>query len=254
MFKRTLILSFVAMSILAGSCKSIRNTGSDKKLVKSKEVNIDLLTEIVKSKNISNNGFIIRKAKIELDSKSFSGNFSLNAKVREDGKFVASVRGPLGIEVIRVYCDEDSIFIINRFDHTISAGRRNVLFEREGIPFIHIGLILGDVPVDAQFKNGIISGNGEISAHYEFEHFIVRMMILPDIYKLKEEYINSELENGIIISFANFKNSGEKIYPASIIIKSEDQLFHVKIEIEEFENKFTDEIIIKLPEYRIINL
>lgn len=112
----------------------------------------------VGSYNITEKGFIIKRGRIELDGTDTDGSFSLNARLNSKGDFFVSVRGPLGIELVRLLAVGNDIGMIDRFNRTVYVGKKDAVMSKNGLPADLMLMVLGDLP-KIEYSNYKTSGN-----------------------------------------------------------------------------------------------
>lgn len=236
--------------VVFSSCATSRKRHGPVKEESTKEVNLMAIGEAAKAKNLLNEGFIIKKAKIEVTSPSFDGEFSFNARVRNDGDFLLSVKGPLGIEIIRIIAVKDSIFAIDRINKIIYQGNRESLGNKLGLPGDIIGIIFGDVPENSSFESAIMDNNDVTNLSYIDGRYKRKLFIRNDILKVIKEIIE-EVNSGMvyIIEYEAFREKSGKLYPSDILIQSNEKMFKAGIIIDDIITPFNNKIEVILPGY-----
>ena len=78
--------------------------------------------------------------------------------ITKSGDFYASVKGPLGIELVRILAVKDDIAVIDRINKTIYEGRRDDVMKRLGLPEDIFTIIFGDLPEAGVENIGSVSG------------------------------------------------------------------------------------------------
>ncbi len=245
------IVLLVIIVLGVSSCSTARKSGSgiDRKLPGISDINA--FGDAVKALNINKEGFIIRKANVELEGTEIEGKFSLYAKVNDRGDFFVSVRGPLGIELARAISAGDSVFVINKINRVVLYGSRSNLLKRAGLPENLIEIITGDIPENVSFSDAKTSESGLVSLSYSDDKYANEIAISREAMKVSEENISTSDEEGrFIMKFSNFIDSGSKRYPGTVDVESVEKMFHVKIDILELTLGFTEKIDIVLPAYR----
>ncbi len=209
------------------------------------------LGESVKDFNIAGKGFIIRRANIRFEGTPTEGSVTLIAKVNNKGDFMASVKGPLGIELARVISVEDSVFVVNRMERVIMAGSREAMLHKAGMPKEIIGIIFGDMPEQLILKESTKSSANEIVTRYSYGDYVSDIAVNKNERKITWENIGTQ-DGRLLYSlrFNNFKESRGKVFPSTIEIDGKEKMFHVKINITDMEIGFSDKIEFVLPRYR----
>jgi hypothetical protein len=212
---------------------------------------INAFGDAVKALNINKEGFIIRKANVELEGTEIEGKFSLYAKVNHKGDFFVSVRGPLGIELARAISAGDSVFVINKINRVVLYGSKSNLLKRAGLPENLIEIITGDIPDSASFSAAKTSENGLVYLSYSDVKYKNDITISREEMKISEEIIRtSDQEAKYFMKFGNFIDGGNKRYPTTVEVEGVEKMFHVKIDILELMLGFREKIDIVLPDYR----
>ena len=101
MRKEIKIIIVLTLVMFMSGCAAFRK-GKDTGMVTG-DVAVDYSTvaATVMNNNITDRGFEIRRGSIELEGTEIEGKFGLHARMNSKGDFYASVRGPLGIELVR---------------------------------------------------------------------------------------------------------------------------------------------------------
>jgi len=213
------------------------------------------LGESVRNFNIAEKGFIIRRANIRFEGTPMEGSVTLIAKINSKGDFIASVKGPLGIELARAISVDDSLFVVNRMEKVIMSGSRAAMLNKAGMPEDIIGIVFGDMPAMLTLNKTSKSTGNEIVTKYSFGNYINEIAISKSDRKVSWE--NIETEDGRILysfRFNNFKKSRSAVFPSTIEIEGKEKMFHVKINISDMEIGYRDKIEIVLPRYRRVKL
>lgn len=245
----------VILLIVIVACVSSCSTTRKKGPARSRELvgisDLNAFGDAVKALNINKEGFIIKRANVELEGTEIEGNFGLYAKVNDRGDFFVSVRGPLGIELARAISSGDSVFVINKINRVILFGSKRSLLKRAGLPENLIEIITGDMPDTVSFSGAIASGNDLINISYSDIKYRNEVSINREWMKISEEVIRtSDDEAKYLMKFGNFIDNGNKRYPSTVEVEGVERMFHVKIEILELNLGFNENIEIVLPAYR----
>jgi len=241
----------IVLIYCVSSCSTARKRGRaiDRNLPGISDLNA--FGDAVKDLNINKEGFIIRKANVELEGTEIEGKFSLYAKVNDRGDFFVSVRGPLGIELARAISAGDSVFVINKINRVVLFGSRFNLLKRAGLPENLIEIITGDIPETVSFAEAKSSENGLVTLSYSDVKYRSDITVNRAVMKISEEIIRtSDEEAKYLMKFGNFIDSGSKRYPATVEVEGVEKMFHVKIDILELKLGFSEKIEIVLPAYR----
>jgi len=246
---------FMFLTVLMVSCSTAKKGKSIPVSNNSNATEYRILDLTVKN-NLLEKGFILKNAKLDISSKSYSGNMSLVAKVNKDGDFMAIGKGPVGIEVFRVYGINDSIWVIDRINRRIYEGKASSVYGKYGLPADFWRLIIGDIPESAVLNTETISkSKSDIDAYSNDEVYDRDLVIDRGALKAKELNIYShELGEDITFEYSNFKTENGNIYPGTVIVDSKSPMFHVEMNIENISCEVQDSIKKKLPDYRSFGL
>jgi len=248
--KGGVILLLVLMACIA-SCSTTRKRGPSKDRDLAGISDLNEFGDAVKAFNINREGFIIKRANVELEGTEVEGKFGLYAKVNDRGDFFVSVRGPLGIELARAISSGDSVFVINKINRVVLFGSRSSLLKRAGLPDNLIEIITGDIPDTVSFSEAKASENGRINLSYSDIKYRNDISISRDWMKISEEVVRSSDEKiEYLMKFGNFIDSGSKRYPSTVEVEGVERMFHVKIDILELVLGFSGKIEVVLPAYR----
>jgi hypothetical protein len=206
--------------------------------------------------NILEKGFVLKNAKINILSKNYSGNLTLLAKVNKDGDFMAIGKGPVGLEVFRVYGINDSIWVIDRLNRKIYVGKAKNVYEKYGLPSDFWRLIIGDMPEGTVLKTGApAESKNDITAESNDDIYDRDLIIDRNALKLKELNIYShELGEDITFEYNEFKTGDGNIYPGKVTVDSKNPMFHVEMNIDNITTQVQDSIKKKLPDYQSFGL
>ena len=241
----TALLLVIVISGCAGGKKRKTQDGSE-----TAEMNLESVLQRVVEKNIVAGGFIIQKGSIELRGTPVEGEFGFNAKLNNLGDIVLSVRGPLGIELVRFLAVGNEICMIDRIGRTIYLGKKDEIMSRYGLPAEFAVIIFGDF-METDYKS--IERDGENSIVIEYEEGSRRRIVTVcvDEAKICNESIVSDITEGTIeLGFADFRTDNNLKYPGEITIEEKKRLFHVKLNIEQLTGGYNEPIEFVFPQYR----
>ncbi len=214
------------------------------------EMSYENLLQSVVENNIVAGGFIIQKGSIELRGTPVEGEFSFNAKLNSLGDIVLSVRGPLGIELVRFLAVGNEVCMIDRIGRTVYLGKRDEIMGKYGLPAEFAEIIFGDF-TETDYKSIERAGANRIVIEYEEALHKRVVTICGDEAKICSETIVSDMPEGTIeLGFGNFRTDDELKYPGEITIEEKKRMFHVKLNIEQLTGGYTDPIEFVFPQYR----
>jgi uncharacterized protein YceK len=183
MFRKIKILSILFIIIVTGGCASLRKRAASGKALIPTEMDYNLIVDDVNGWNITGKGFIIRKGRIELEGTGIDGSYSFNAKLNNSGDFMASVKGPLGIELIRLIIVGDDMCLIDRIEKASYVGKKSSLLLRNEMPNDLLKVLFGDITVRNPWKNDTLTGR-ELIINEEKENYTRETGICIDEMKV----------------------------------------------------------------------
>ena len=206
----------------------------------------------VRSYNITDQGFVLTKGRIEMEGTAMDGSFGLIARMNANGDLFASVRGPLGIELLRILSVSNDIAVIDRINRITYTGKKDDTMRRNGLPEDIIRIIFGDIPefnpagIESVEGNMLLVKAGDIK--YERE-----ISICLDEMKICRERIRRTGVEGLQIElgYFDFRMTEGKKYASVITMDEKIKMFHVKLNIEEMTPGYNSQINFNLPSYVI---
>lgn len=243
-------VSVVLLILMVAGCSAARKRKTAGGGVAVAGADYVAIMKTVTDNNITDRGFVIRKGRIELDGTEIDGNFGLNVRLNSKGDFYASVRGPLGIELIRLLAVGDDIAAIDRINRTVYIGKKEEVLKRHGMPEDFMEIIFGDFPELASNNFKPVAGGGFIVTTEEAD-FEREIRICPGEMKVCGERISSgSSDHEITLDFSEFRSNGDGRYASSILMHEKKRMFHVKLSIEELETVYDTDIEFALPPYK----
>ena len=214
------------------------------------ETSYENVLQRVAENNIVTGGFIIQKGSIELKGTPVEGEFGFNAKLNSLGDIVLSVRGPLGIELVRFLAVGNEVCMIDRIGRSVYLGKRDEIMGKYGLPAEFAEIVFGDF-TETDYKRIERAGENRIVIEYEEGLHKRVVTICADEAKICSETIVSDMPEGTIeLGFGNFRTDDELKYPGEITIEETKRMFHVKLNIEQLTGGYTDPIEFVFPQYR----
>jgi hypothetical protein len=241
--------------ILVTSCSAGRKGRSVSTGITPLEAEYAGLISSVRENNITGQGLILKKGRIELGGTEMEGSFSLNARLNRSGDFYASVKGPLGIELVRIISVENDIAVIDRINKTIYEGRKDIVMKKLGLPEDIFRIIFGDLPDAGVDKVSSVSG-GEMRITLDEGEYTNNIRLSLDEMKVSDEEISKEGIDSkkVFIRFSDFKVSEKSKYASVISMEEMSGMFHVKLYIDDLETDVESDIVYNLPAYNRQNL
>ena len=239
----------IFMIILMSGCAARRKRSSDQPLVTGDASMITIIGG-VREYNITDNGFVIKKGRIELEGTETDGSFGLNARLNSKGDFFASVRGPLGIELVRLLAVGNDIAMIDRINREVYLGKKDAVLLKNGMPEDFMKTVFGDLPV-VDYSNYTSNGNKLIINAKGENNLEQDITVCTDELKVcRERLAYTGTDREIILDFSNFMNSGEIRYPSAIMLTETKRMFRVKLSIDDIVSGYDTNIEFNLPAYK----
>lgn len=206
----------------------------------------------VRESNITDGGFVLKKGRIELEGTELDGSFGLIARMNNRGDFYASVRGPLGIEMVRLMAVGNEIAVLDRINRIAYVGKRDDVMRKNGLPGDIMKTILGDMPEWDGRRSGLVNGK-IIQVSSGDDYFVRDITICLDEMKVCGERIKraGSIADQIEINYSDFRVAGDKKYASVITLDDKTRMFHVKLDILELTTGNDAEISFTLPSYVI---
>lgn len=249
--RRALRLALViVLTILLAGCSASRRRRSAEAGTVIGTADFSAVASMVTGNNITGGGFVIRRGKLEMDGTSVEGTFAFTARINSDGDFVASVRGPLGIELVRLLAVGKEIAVIDRLSRIVYTGNKDEVMRKYGLPGDFLRILFGDMPAmhDARFeartKNELVVRTEEGNAEREVSICIDELKVCRQTVKSRES------GQEIMMLFSDFRSDGGKKYASHIEMREAMRRVHVIVTIEELVADFDENIEFNIPPYR----
>jgi hypothetical protein len=245
--KRAGFVILVALIIFGCSTSRKRKTVADILVISPGEYGS--VIDRVRDNNFADKGFIIKKGRITLEGTPVEGDFGFYAKMNDSGDLSLSVRGPLGIEVVRFLSVENNLAVIDRIGRTVYVGQRDDIMKRYGMPEDFMQILFGDLPV-SEAGEVKMAENGLIAVYNNGEYVREVTICLQDLKVCKEYLFSLNSDNRVDLMFNNFKQTDRIKYASEITIEEKEKMFHVKLFIEDIIDGCDERIEFTIPEYR----
>jgi hypothetical protein len=247
------IIKIIAFCLLVLSVAGCATTRKKKNRQAAEEAisSMDMKTIMtsIRSYNITADGFTIKKGKIDfIDGTPVEGEYGFTAKLNNEGDFYASVKGPLGIEVLLAVGND--VCGIIKLTRTVYIGKKDDLMQKYGLPEDFFTAIFGDMP-DFDFQNtDSIVGNSLIlhKDNDKLERLIT--VCLDEMKVCSEEIYSIKEKKEFSLAFSNFTVSENRKYASEIDLKQKGEDFHVKLYIETLVPGCNEKIEFNVPAYK----
>ena len=214
-------------------------------------MNLNTVMTGIRSYNITGEGFIIKKGRIDLiGGTPVEGEYGFTAKLNNEGDFYASVKGPLGIEMIKILAVGNDICGIVRLTRTVYIGKKDEMMQKYGLPEDFFTAIFGDLPeIDIQ-ETDSIAGNKLIlqKNNDKLERLIT--VCLDEMKVCSEDIISIKENKQFSLAFSNFTVSEDRKYASEIDLSEKGEEFHVKLYIETLIPGCSEKIEFNVPSYK----
>lgn len=237
--------------VLMTGCSSARKNRTVVARGITADASLTAIINGVSNYNITEKGFVIKRGRIEIEGTETDGSFGLNARLNRKGDFLASVRGPLGIELVRLLAVGNDIAMIDRINREVYVGKKNAVLMKNGMPEDFMKTIFGDLPV-LDYSNYKTVGNKLVINAQGENNLEQEITVCRDELKVCRErlaYTGSDRE--IILDFSNFVNAGDLRYPAAIMMTETKRMIRVKLSIDDIVSGYDSDIEFNLPAYKM---
>jgi len=209
----------------------------------------------IRAYNITDDGFVIKKGKIDLiGGAPVEGEYGFTAKLNNEGDFYASVKGPLGIEMVRILAVGNDVCAIIKLTRTVYIGKKDEMMQKYGLPDDFFKAIFGDLP-EINFNDTDSIAGSKLILQRNNEKLERLITVCLDEMKVCSEEIYSVKENkNFSLAFSNFTVTENRKYASEIDLMQKDEEFHVKLYIETLVPGCSDKIEFNVPSYERENL
>lgn len=254
MRKEIKIIIVLTLVMFMSGCAAFRK-GKDTGMVTGDvAVDYNTVAATVMNNNITDRGFEIRRGSIELEGTEIEGKFGLHARMNSKGDFYASVRGPLGIELVRLLAVGNDIAAIDRFNRKVYTGKKDEVMKKHGLPDDFMRILFGDMP-DGSGTDFTLNGENEIVMISRNDDFMRELTICTDEMKICRERIDAgKTSHQVYLNFYDFRSAGGRKYASRITMEEKKRMFHVKLSIDDLRYGYDSDIELILPSYTRQNL
>jgi len=246
------IIAVALMIVSIAGCAATRKKkerAADEGVISS--MDIKTIATNIRAYNITEDGFIIKKGKIDLISGTpVEGEYGFTAKLNNEGDFYASVKGPLGIEMIRILAVGNDVCGIIKLTRTVYIGKKDELMQKYGLPEDFFTAIFGDLPEIEFSDTDSIAGNKLIlqKNNEKLERLIT--VCLDEMKVCSEEIYSVKEDKQFSLAFSNFAISEDRKYASEIDLMQTGEDFHVKLYIETLVPGCSEKIEFNVPSYK----
>ena len=254
MRKELKIVSISLMILVMTACSATRKRSAERVTVITDAMAYRSLIEQVRSNNIAEDGFYVRKGKIEIEGTAIDGSYGFNARYNTKGDLNASVKGPLGIELLRLLSVNGQVYLVDRIGKTVYRGSTSAILTKYGLPDNVIAVIFGDL-ISTGNETYSISGRERIMIRGDMNNMERQTDICIKDEKICEEIYKDRISgNEVLLRYDNFRNTEGKKYASLIYMEEKKKKLQIRIKIDDLICGYEEEINLALPSYRVRNL
>jgi hypothetical protein len=252
--KELKIVSISLMILVMTACSATRKRSAERVTVITDAMAYRSLIEQVRSNNIAEDGFYVRKGKIDIEGTAIDGSYGFNARYNTKGDLNASVKGPLGIELLRLLSVNGQVYLVDRIGKTVYRGSTSAILTKYGLPDNVIAVIFGDL-ISTGNETYSISGRERIMIRGDMNNMERQTDICIKDEKICEEIYKDRISgNEVLLRYDNFRNTEGKKYASLIYMEEKKKKLQIRIKIDDLICGYEEEINLALPSYRVRNL
>ena len=231
MQKQTLIL--IIVFILGSGCSVLKKAGRSGNL-RTNGSNSIILSEQLKSQNITNAGFFITKAELEVSGIDGNEKLICSIKYVYPGTYLISIRNRTGIEAARIFLSNDTVLVNDRINKRLYFGSNKQMIEKYGFNQSVIPLIMGDYLTEdlvSSESEGCIGGLFKKQDSYN--GLVINYTIDCSILKVISAAI--EKGNSFNLEYSRFMRLDNILIPEEIKIEDLEKMTKIFIRIVRIE-------------------
>jgi len=225
------ITGIILLVLIVTGCSVFRNSG------KTMEENPEILNsgnaiESTENQNITNKGFFIQKAEIEVINAEGSNKFTANIKFEEPDKYLISLRSRTGIEGARIFISGDSVQMNDRINKKLYSITSSYLAGKYGFSQSFLPVIFGDLILEKRCETGKERCVGD-KLVFNCQLKGVSLNYVVDCKRKKVisvDQMNSFNQQGLNIKYEKFFNVDGILMPK--IIELNDNKYNLGIKIK----------------------
>lgn len=231
MQKQTFIL--IIVFILGSGCSVLKRAGRSGNLGTNGSNSI-ILPEQLKNQNITNAGFFITKAELEVSGIDGNEKLICSIKYVYPDTYLVSIRNRTGIEAARIFLSNDTVFVNDRINRRLYFGSNKQMIEKYGFNQSVIPLIMGDYLTEdlvSSESEGCIGGLFKKQDRYN--GLLINYTIDCRILKVIAAAI--EKGNSFNLEFSRFMRLENILIPEEIKIEDLEKMTKISIRIVRIE-------------------
>jgi hypothetical protein len=204
-----------------GSCSVTRKVKNSVVPEQITPVYGNILEEVI-GRNITTEGFFIKKAEITYVTKNGKQKFLGTIKFEFPDKFLISLKSKTGIEGARIYISKDSLIVNDRINKKMYFGKASYLKRKFGVDQSLIPLLFGDLFLDKNIeKNSYKCSNDKLKLDCIIRGVKIDYEVDCKSRKLaKVNLTDNYLRQSIMISNKGFINYGSIAIPEKVEINN----------------------------------
>ena len=211
------IVVIILTGILTASCSALKVSKAEKTVVEPDISDKGIIVQ-VKAQNLSENGFFVQKADIEIIGNEGNDKFLGSVKFEFPDRYLISLRGKSGIEAARILITGDTILVNDRINRTLYFGSSAYLQTKYGLTLALLPLLFGDI-VDRNTKDDCRCIEGKAILNTSFDGKAIRYIIDCNRKKIIEvSVLNSYGAKLLIIRYTSFKHISNRNLPDYVTI------------------------------------
>jgi len=237
--RKIVYVSVVLLFTACSSSKYVYNELYDNKATSTS------LSDIINN-NITGSDFDILKAEVIYYDENEGRRFIVSVKSRKDGRYLATIRLNSGIEVSRIFIEDDSVFINDRINRKYMIGKTDWIENNFGINKILLPVIFGDIIYDQKDLNkelDCIGGSAKSNARVESGN--VEFDIDCGLRKIRRTGLfSSKSQGNLFFEYDRFAKHEFVSWPRRIRIfeGSEGKILKAEINVKEINFEVSNEI------------
>lgn len=225
--------------VLLSSCSVVRRSGTD--ITKTTGTNVLIIDDVI-DKNLTNRGFNIVRAEVEVENGEESQKFIASVKFN-DGSYLVSLRSRAGIEAGRIFMTKDTILVNDRINRILYYGKPEHLRTLIGYPADLLPLVFGDLLVSEKRIDTLRCMENQSYSNQVYQGMRLKYVIDCRLKKVREiEQEGSYNGNENVISFIDFEKEQSVTFPKSIKITNNRSGMVIIVKIDKIEVPWNDVI------------
>ena len=226
------VIIILLLIISCSGCSVLKRSGKNLPAEYLNQTGINIL-EDVKNQNITNGGFFIEKAEIEIITQDGKERYLASLKYEKPDRYLISIRGRSGIEGARIFLTADSLWVNDRIHKKMYRGSAFYLKRKYGIAPGLLPLILGDLILENNYveKRDTCIGNKikmecfvkGVKINYEIDCNRKKVILIKQSDNFNRSFIK--------ISFNKFFNLGSHQFGKTIEFEDTQYKIGIKIKV-----------------------